>query len=155
MPAADTGLFALLILSEFVGCAFFVGQSDWVVLTRRTEAYAYTLQHPESWSIEEDHDTAVFRPPGSEIGDGNITLVVYNPTETPPLPVEITYTTIRIIRVGDREIRVQKRDPASVTERYVAIVSEGDWVAEFRCFLTPDADATFDHMVGSFTFVAP
>ena len=155
MPFSDTSLFAFLFLFLLAGCAFFAGESEWVLLTHRADSYAFTLKHPGSWSVEGDRNTTVFRPPGTEIGDGKIELVVFNPSKTPPLGVDVTYTTIRVVSAADREVLVQKRDPAPVTERYVAIVREGDWVVEFRCFLDAAADTTFDRMVGSFTFVSP
>ena len=81
--------------------------------------------------------------------------MLVNPTETPPLGVDVTYTTLRLVTTGGREIPVQKRDPAPVTERFIAVVSEGDWQAEFRCHLNATYDATFDHMVGSFSITTP
>jgi hypothetical protein len=144
----------LIFLCEIVGCSFAPDRTDWVVYSRHFDAYAFTMQRLRSWSVEEQDAATVFQPPGGA-EEGNITLVVYNPRLTPPLPVDVIYTTLRAIATDSGDVLVQRRDPAPATERYVAFVRDGDWIAEFRCFLDATSDSTFDHMVRSFALISP
>jgi hypothetical protein len=110
------------------------------------------VEYPSDWSVEENENVSLFKPPHARSKTESIAIVVINYKKTPPLPIQLTYTTVRTVAVDDEEIAVRKRQPSAVTEKYFAEHKKGDYVAEFRFSLDRQHDAVFDHMLSTFTF---
>lgn len=125
---------------------------DWIVYIKTNNVFSYQVEYPNNWYWEEDQNTTYFMPPGVTTNHESIAIVVFNDEETPPLPIQYTYTTIRTVQSGEELIAVQERTPSPVTEHYMASVKGGDYIAEFRFSLNRSYDETFDHMVSTFNF---
>jgi hypothetical protein len=127
--------------------------TNWKVYSSTSRHFRYRVEYPSDWSVEENENISFFRPPHAKSKAEYIAIVVINYEKTPRLPVEHTYTTIRVVTVDAEEIPVRERQPAPATEKYFAEQKKGDHVAEFRFFLDRQYDAVFDRMLSTFTFV--
>jgi hypothetical protein len=108
---------------------------------------SFTVEIPPDWEVTDDERSALFFPPVR--GEGYIGMVVYNPLETPPLAVHVTYDTLRVLEAPIGRIAIMARDPASATERFMARVIMDNHVVEFQSHAEPVHDAVFDHMLAS------
>lgn len=126
-------------------------RGDWVRHTVSRPGYAYTVEHPAGWAAEEGAAALRLAPPEATAPTEGIVVVVVDPAETPPPPVQYTYTTVRVIDAGGRAIPVLRRDPAPATEAYLVLLQAGRYVAEVRFALGDAHAAVFDHVVLSFS----
>lgn len=124
--------------------------SKWTRYTRTIDELSYTVEYPDDWSVTESGPATFFKP--SNVAKESITIVIIS-ERTPPLPVSYTYTTLRTVRVEGETVPIRKREPAPMTERYVAQIAKDDFRVEFRCSLQSDYDAVFDHMLSTFRSV--
>lgn len=132
-------------LTLLLSCTVFSDSQEWKTYHYNGEI-VFTLEYPAEWTTtNQEHHIVLFTPPDDD--DVRIEIVVYDPVETPPLPVHITYDTLRVVDSQLGPIPVLKRDPAAVTERYVAFVNISSHVAEFQLHATRDYDKIFDHML--------
>lgn len=137
-------IFLLTILSS---CTFFSDSQEWTTY-RYDNDIVFTFEYPAQWTTtNQDHHIVLLTPPDN--GDVRIEIVVYDPVETPPLPVYITYDTLRVVDSQLGPIPVLKRDPAAVTERYVAFVDINSHIAEFRLHAKNDYNEIFDHTLAT------
>lgn len=125
--------------------------SKWTRYTRTIDELSYTVEYPDDWSVTESGPATFFKP--SNVDKESIAIVIVNSKRTPPLPVSYTYTTLRTVRVEGETVPIRKREPAPVTERYVAQIVKSDFRVEFRCSLPSEYDAVFDHMLATFRSV--
>lgn len=136
-------VFSLIILSS---CTVFSDSQQWTTYHYENEI-VFTLEYPTNWTTtNQEHHIVLFTPPDDDV---RIEIVVYDPAETPPLPVHITYDTLRVVDSQLGPIPVLKRDPAAVTERYVAFVNINNHIAEFQLHASSDYDVIFDHMLAT------
>lgn len=106
---------------------------------------SFTVEYPANWRATRSADVVRFTAEEDE--RRAIELVVYDPNVTPPLAVNVTYDTLRVVDTPQGPIPVMARDPSAVTERYVAFVRLDSHVAEFRSYSEREHDAVFDHML--------
>ncbi|WP_340102450.1 hypothetical protein [Rhodohalobacter sp. 8-1] len=137
-------VFSLTLLSS---CTVSSDSQEWNTY-RYDGEIVFTLEYPAQWTTtQKEQHVVLFTPPDN--GDVIIEIVVYDPVETPPLPVHITYDTLRVVDSRLGPISVLKRDPAAVTERYVAFIDINSHIAEFRLYAKSDYDEIFDHMLAT------
>jgi hypothetical protein len=127
-------------------------KTKWKVFTQTNPDFAYRVEYPANWSVEENENVCLFIPPHAKSNKDSIAIVVINYDKTPPPPVHHTYTTVRTVTVDAEEILVRKRQPSPVTEKYFAECKKGGYVVEFRFSLDRENDAVFDRMLSTFTF---
>lgn len=139
-------LFILLPTAAFSMCTIFPKSQDWETFQYDGEII-FTLEYPATWTAIRDRNTVTFTPRDAE--RVRIEIVIYDPTETPPLAVHVTYDTLRVVETPHGLVPVMNRDPAAATERYIAMIRLNSHVAEFRLHAEYDYDAVFDHMLGS------
>lgn len=137
-------IFWLTILSS---CTVFKDSQNWTTHHYDGEI-AFTLEYPAKWTAtnKEPH-IVLFTPPDDDVV--RIEIVVYDLAETPPLPVNITYDTLRVVDSQLGPIPVLKRDPAAITERYVAFININNHIAEFQLHAKRDYNEIFDHMLAT------
>ncbi len=156
--AGSVNAAGVLLLSGLLACALAEQVSDgWVWHTARHSEFTYRVEYPVDWQIEKEAVATHFRAPEAHSGSTGITVVVINELQTPPLPVFVTYTTVRVIEAEGRSIEVQQRDPSATTEQYLVRLQHGPFTTEFR-FIGSATDAldnnyksVFDHMVLSYS----
>lgn len=126
-------------------CTVFSDKQEWTTYQYDGEI-VFTLEYPATWTTtNQEHHIVLFTPPDD--GDARIENIVYDPVETPPLPVHITYDTLRVFDSHFGPIPIMKRDPAAVTEQYAAMARINSHIAEFRLHAKGDYDEIFDHML--------
>ena len=126
---------------------------QWKVHTKTDPRFSYSVEYPSTWLVEESGTSSFFLPPAAKSARGSISAVIINYKETPPLPVQYAYKTLRKIQLDGEEIIVRKREPSAITELYMAEVRRGDYTIEFKSFLNGNHDEIFDHMISSFKFI--
>jgi hypothetical protein len=126
--------------------------ASWKVYTNRKPKFSYQVEYPVDWSWEENRNTTSFLPSESLYNRENISIVIINYAETPPLGVEYTYTTIRTIQSVYGTILVQKREPTALNELYIAQITAGNYIAELRFSLDQKYDPVFDPILSTFRF---
>jgi hypothetical protein len=141
-------LFLLLHPAAFSACGRTAGRTEWKTYRYEGEV-SFTVAYPASWSAARLGNVVRFTSPGA--GSGHIELVVYNPDVTPPLAVNVTYDTLRVVQGRSGPVPVMQRAPAAVTERSVALVSIERHVVEVRLMAEREYDAVFDHMLVTLT----
>jgi hypothetical protein len=129
----------------------------WAVHTTRHPEYVFRIEYPATWKVEEEGVAIHFRPPEAHPKPGGVTVVVFNEERTPPLPVSVTYTTVRVLEPEGRAIPVEHRDPSAATERYLVRLHHGRLTAEIRSVRgaanasTEVHESVFDRMALSFS----
>lgn len=162
MDKAWTGVLAVLsLVIGGVGCVHTEpggtdGEAEeWEVHTAQRPGFTYRIEYPAAWEVEEGAATH-FRAPTPL--RGAVSVVVINEAETPPLPVDVTYSTVRLIELADRVIPVERRTPAAATERYVVRFRFPPYTVELRAVLDPTEppdrayEAVFDRMATTLSF---
>lgn len=136
----------ILSLTTFTACTVFSGSQKWK--TYYYDGYvAFSLEYPAKWTTaQKERHVVLFSSPDDDV---RIEIVVYDLAETPPLPVDITYDTLRVVNSRPGPVPVLKRDPAAVTERYVAFLNTKSHIAEFQLHAISDYDEIFDHMLAT------
>jgi hypothetical protein len=131
-------------LAVFSTCAVPGNSQEWATYRYDGEV-TFMLEYPATWTTLRERGTVRFMPPEDDVA--RIEIVVYDPEATPPLAVHVTYDTLRVVDSIRGPIPVMKRDPAAVTEQYVAMVRINSHVAEFRLHAEHEYDVVFDHML--------
>lgn len=127
---------------------------QWKLHTKTDPRFSYRLEYPSSWSVQESGNTTFFLPSHARSTQESISVLVINYKETPPLPIQYTYRTVRKIQLEGEEILVRERQPSAINELYVAEINRGDYTIEFRFSLDRKYDDVFDHMISSLKFTS-
>lgn len=134
----------IILLAEMSACVKSGDDPEWASYLYVGDV-SFTLDYPATWNVEKERGTVRFQPPGND--DVRIDLVIIDPEVSPPLPVHITYDTLRVVEHPDGPIPVLKRDPAAVTERYFALLGMNNHIVEMRLHSRSNYDLVFDHML--------
>lgn len=126
--------------------------ANWKTYNSRASHYSYVLKYPPDWTYEEKGDLIKFSPPEAINETQSITVLILNYKETPPLPVNYTYSAIRTVQTNYGQIKVKQRKPQA--ETYIAEITNGDYTAEFRFGqnLERKYDKVFDQILFTFRF---
>ncbi|MCA1802088.1 MAG: hypothetical protein LC662_06480 [Rhodothermaceae bacterium] len=149
-PAALNNKFVLflsviiILLAEMSACVKSGNDPEWTSYLYAGDV-SFTLDYPATWNVEQERETVRFQPPGND--DVRIDLVIIDPELSPPLPVHITYDTLRVVEHPDGPIPVLKRDSAAITERYFALMGINNHIVEMRLYSWSNYDLVFDHML--------
>jgi hypothetical protein len=125
---------------------------QWKVHTKTDPRFSYRVEYPSTWSVKESGNASFFLPPDTKSAQESISVVVINYKETPPLPIQYTYRTLRKIELDGEEILARKREPSAINEHYIAEIERGDYTIEFRFSLDRKYDEVFDYMISTFKF---
>lgn len=136
----------IILLAEMHACVKSGDDPEWTSYLYVGDV-SFTLDYPATWYAEQERRTVRFRPPGND--DARIDLVIIDPEVSPPLPVHVTYDTLRVVEHPDGPIPVLKRDPAAVTERYFAFLGMNNHIVEMRLLSRSNYDLVFDHMLAT------
>lgn len=135
----------LFLCTAVFSCKGILQNDDWTTFVF-DEQVTFSFEYPSSWTTTTPAPTTVrLTPPDND--DMRIELVVYDPEETPPLAVDVTYDTLRVVDAHPEPIPVLRRDPSAATERYFARVGINSHVVEFRLFAEENYNEVFDQML--------